>query len=132
MPYSYTVAIYLVVIGLAPLGWSPYATFCNSFLKSATLLELKYQLDGRQPVYLVSLPIFVAGSIGVAESKSLTALIITRIIQVSFFSVALREAYGSDRALVQAVCCRLALVLLATYIDQLNVDALWASISLYI
>ena len=27
--FSYTVAIYLVVIGVAPLGWSPYSTFCK-------------------------------------------------------------------------------------------------------
>ncbi|KAF8590682.1 MFS general substrate transporter [Ramaria rubella] len=75
---NYTVAIYLVVIGVAPLGWSPYSTFY-----------------GRQRIYLISLPIFIAGSIGVAESTSLAALILTRTIQGIGASSVLAVGAGS-------------------------------------
>ncbi|KAJ7583506.1 MFS general substrate transporter [Mycena floridula] len=61
---GYSVALYLVMIGLAPLAWSTYATFY-----------------GRRKIYLVSMPIFAAASIGVAESRTLTQLMITRILQ---------------------------------------------------
>ncbi|GAA6017760.1 hypothetical protein JCM10207_000488 [Rhodosporidiobolus poonsookiae] len=59
-----TVAIYILVIGLVPLIWAPYAG-----------------VYGRRPIYIVSLPIFALGSMGVALSNSLAALIVTRIIQ---------------------------------------------------
>ncbi|KIJ23886.1 hypothetical protein M422DRAFT_39390, partial [Sphaerobolus stellatus SS14] len=75
---NYTVAIYLVVLGVAPLGWSPYSTFY-----------------GRQIIYLISLPIFVGGSIGVAESRTLAQLIVTRIIQGTGASSVLAVGAGS-------------------------------------
>lgn len=59
-----TVSIFLVVIGISPLLWAPYAG-----------------LYGRRPIYLLSLPIFTLGSMGVALSPSLGVLIVTRIIQ---------------------------------------------------
>ncbi|GAA5876347.1 hypothetical protein JCM8547_008889 [Rhodosporidiobolus lusitaniae] len=59
-----TVAIYILVIGIAPLAWAPYAG-----------------VYGRRPIYVISLPIFVLGSMGVALSNSLAALIVTRVIQ---------------------------------------------------
>ncbi|GAA5915376.1 hypothetical protein JCM6882_000236 [Rhodosporidiobolus microsporus] len=59
-----TVAIYILVIGLFPLAWAPYAG-----------------VYGRRPIYIVSLPIFALGSLGCALSQSLAALIVTRIIQ---------------------------------------------------
>ncbi|BGP20130.1 hypothetical protein JCM10213_000786 [Rhodosporidiobolus nylandii] len=59
-----TVAIYIAVIGFVPLAWSPYAG-----------------LYGRRPIYVLSLPIFVLGSMGVALSQTLAQLIVTRIIQ---------------------------------------------------
>jgi MFS family permease len=55
---DYTVSIYLVALGAAPLIWAPLAGFY-----------------GRKPIYLASLPIFVAGSIGVSFSTTLGALI---------------------------------------------------------
>ncbi|KAF8519191.1 major facilitator superfamily domain-containing protein [Gautieria morchelliformis] len=77
---NYTVAVYLIVIGVAPLGWSPYSTYC------------KY---GRQRIYLTSLPIFVAGSVGVAESNSLVALILARTVQGAGASSVLAVGAGS-------------------------------------
>lgn len=75
---NYTVAIFLATIGIAPLAWSPYSTYY-----------------GRQKIYLVSLPIFVAGSIGVALSHNLVELIITRIIQGAGASSVLAVGAGS-------------------------------------
>lgn len=75
---NYTVAIYLIVLGSAPLAWSPYSTFY-----------------GRQIIYLVSLPIFIGGSIGVAESRTLSQLIVTRIIQGAGSSSVLAVGAGS-------------------------------------
>ncbi|EIN13032.1 MFS general substrate transporter [Punctularia strigosozonata HHB-11173 SS5] len=75
---NYTVAIFLVSIGVAPLVWAPYAT-----------------IYGRRPIYLVSLPIFVVASIGVALSRSLVALIITRIIQGAGSSSVLSVGAGT-------------------------------------
>ena len=61
---NYTVAIFLVTIGTAPLIWSPLSGFY-----------------GRKPVYLISMPIHVAASIGVGRSQNVGALIGTRILQ---------------------------------------------------
>ena len=61
---NYTVAIFLVTIGAAPLIWSPLSGFY-----------------GRKPVYLISMPIHVAASIGVGRSQNVGALIGTRILQ---------------------------------------------------
>ncbi|WVQ70615.1 hypothetical protein IAR50_000135 [Cryptococcus sp. DSM 104548] len=61
---DYTVAIFLVSIGVAPIFWSPFAGFY-----------------GRKPVYLASMPIMVVASVGVANSKNIGALIGTRILQ---------------------------------------------------
>lgn len=75
-----TVAIFIVVIGITPLVWSNYAGVCMSSHKLRKPLP-NHSTDGRKPIYLISLPIFTLGSLGVALSPSLTALIITRIIQ---------------------------------------------------
>ncbi|KAH8917525.1 MFS general substrate transporter [Atractiella rhizophila] len=61
---NYTVAIFLVTIGIAPLGWAAWG-----------------QLYGRLPIYLASLPLCVLGSFGVALCDSVASLIVTRIIQ---------------------------------------------------
>ncbi|KIR42486.1 dityrosine transporter [Cryptococcus deuterogattii 99/473] len=61
---NYTVAIFLVTIGVASVFWSPYSGFY-----------------GRRPVYLASMPITVVASIGVAQSKNIGAIIGTRILQ---------------------------------------------------
>ncbi|OWZ59705.1 dityrosine transporter [Cryptococcus neoformans c45] len=61
---NYTVAIFLVTIGVASVFWSPYSGFY-----------------GRRPVYLASMPIMVVASIGVAQSKNIGAIIGTRILQ---------------------------------------------------
>ncbi|KZO96853.1 MFS general substrate transporter, partial [Calocera viscosa TUFC12733] len=75
---NYTVAIYLVTIGVAPLAWAPYARFY-----------------GRKLVYLVSLPLFCVGSLGVALSGSLVGLIVTRILQGIGASSVLSVGAGS-------------------------------------
>ncbi|XAO22220.1 hypothetical protein I312_100988 [Cryptococcus bacillisporus CA1280] len=61
---NYTVAIFLVTIGVASVFWSPYSGFY-----------------GRRPVYLASMPITVVASIGVAQSKNIGAIVGTRILQ---------------------------------------------------
>ncbi|TXT11164.1 hypothetical protein VHUM_01915 [Vanrija humicola] len=61
---NYTVAIFIVSVAVAPIFWSPLAGFY-----------------GRKPVYLASMPIMVVASVGVAQSKSLGAIIGTRILQ---------------------------------------------------
>ncbi|WWD08489.1 hypothetical protein V865_006601 [Kwoniella europaea PYCC6329] len=61
---NYTVAIFILVIGIAPVFWSPYAGFY-----------------GRRPVYLASMPIMVVSSIGVALSKNVGGVTAARVIQ---------------------------------------------------
>ena len=61
---DYTVSVYLVVIGIAPLFWSPLSGFY-----------------GRKPVYLASMPIMAVASIGVALSNNVGAIIGTRVLQ---------------------------------------------------
>ncbi|WWC72432.1 uncharacterized protein I206_106394 [Kwoniella pini CBS 10737] len=61
---NYTVAVFIIIIGIAPVFWSPFAGFY-----------------GRRPVYLASMPIMVISSIGVALSKNVGSLTGTRIIQ---------------------------------------------------
>ncbi|WWD20555.1 hypothetical protein CI109_105031 [Kwoniella shandongensis] len=61
---NYTVAVFIVTIGIAPVIWSPFAGFY-----------------GRRPIFLASMPIMVVASIGVALSKNVGALIGTRILQ---------------------------------------------------
>ncbi|KZT59409.1 MFS general substrate transporter [Calocera cornea HHB12733] len=75
---NYSVAVYLVVIAFAPLAWSRASTYY-----------------GRRPVYLASMPVFVLGSVGVAESRTLAELIITRIIQGAGASSVLSIGAGS-------------------------------------
>ena len=59
-----TVAIFILVIGFAPIIWSPLSGFY-----------------GRKPVYLASSPLMIAGSIGVAVSRNVGDVIGTRILQ---------------------------------------------------
>jgi MFS family permease len=59
-----TIAIFIVVIGVAPIIWSPLSGFY-----------------GRKPVYLASMPITIAGSIGVALSRNVGDIIGTRVLQ---------------------------------------------------
>ena len=73
-----TVSIFLVVIGIFPLLWAPYAG-----------------LYGRRPIYLLSLPIFTLGSLGVALAPSLGILILTRIIQGAGSSAVLSVGAGT-------------------------------------
>ncbi|KAL7422665.1 hypothetical protein Q5752_001956 [Cryptotrichosporon argae] len=61
---DYTVAVFILTIGLAPVVWSTLSGFY-----------------GRRPVYLVSLPVMVVASIGVAVSRNVTELIVTRVLQ---------------------------------------------------
>lgn len=61
---NYTVSVYLAVLAIGPLVFAPYASYY-----------------GRRPVYLVSLPLYALGSIGVALSNSLVSLLLTRILQ---------------------------------------------------
>ena len=61
---DYTVAIYILTIGIAPLLWSPLSGFY-----------------GRKPIYLASMPIMAVASIGVAQSKNVGAIIGTRMLQ---------------------------------------------------
>ncbi|KZO96755.1 MFS general substrate transporter, partial [Calocera viscosa TUFC12733] len=75
---NYSVAVYLVVIAFAPLAWSRASTYY-----------------GRRPVYLASMPVFILGSVGVAESRTLVQLIITRIIQGAGGSSVLSIGAGS-------------------------------------
>lgn len=75
---DYTVCIYLVILALAPLVWAPYASYY-----------------GRQPIYLLSLPLYTIGSVGVAVSDSLVALILTRILQAFGASSVLSVGAGT-------------------------------------
>lgn len=59
-----TIAIFLLIIGFAPIIWSPLSGFY-----------------GRKPIYLASMPITIAGSIGVALSRNVGDLIGTRVLQ---------------------------------------------------
>lgn len=59
-----TIAIFILVIGFAPIIWSPLSGFY-----------------GRKPIYLASMPITIAGSIGVALSRNVGDVIGTRILQ---------------------------------------------------
>lgn len=61
---GYTVAIFIFVIGAAPLFWSTLSGFY-----------------GRRIIYLASMPIYVAASIGVARCNSVGSLIATRVLQ---------------------------------------------------
>lgn len=61
---NYTVAIFIVAVGLAPIFWSPLAGFY-----------------GRKVVFLLSMPIMAVASVGVAVSPSVGALIATRVLQ---------------------------------------------------
>ncbi|ORX41175.1 major facilitator superfamily domain-containing protein [Kockovaella imperatae] len=75
---AYTVAIFIVVLGISPLIWSPLSGFY-----------------GRRFVYLISLPILVAASFGVARSQSVGVLIGTRVLQAIGGSCVLAVGAGS-------------------------------------
>jgi MFS family permease len=61
---GYTVAIFIFTIGAAPLVWSTLSGYY-----------------GRRPIYLWSIPVYVASSVGVARCESVGALIGTRVLQ---------------------------------------------------
>ncbi|KAL7416263.1 major facilitator superfamily domain-containing protein [Mrakia frigida] len=73
-----TVAIFTAVLGAAPLIWAPLSGFY-----------------GRRPIYLISLPVHIAGSLGVVFSNSLGALIATRVIQAIGACAALSVGAGT-------------------------------------
>lgn len=75
---DYTVCVYLAVLAVGPLVFAPYASYY-----------------GRRPVYLLSLPLYSLGSIGVALSDSLVSLILTRILQAFGASSVLSVGAGT-------------------------------------
>ncbi|KAK4688268.1 ABC-2 type transport system permease protein, partial [Tremellales sp. Uapishka_1] len=75
---NYTVAVFIVVIGVAPVIWSPLSGFY-----------------GRRAVYLASMPIMVVASIGVAVSTDVGQLLGTRILQGIGSSCSLAVGAGS-------------------------------------
>lgn len=75
---NYTVAIFTATVGVAPLIWSPLSGFY-----------------GRKPVYLASMPIMTVASIGVAQSKTIGAIIGTRILQAIGSSAVLSVGAGT-------------------------------------
>jgi MFS family permease len=75
---NYTVAVFVVVIGFAPVVWSPLSGFY-----------------GRRPVYLASMPIQVVASIGVALCHDVGSILATRILQGIGSSCVLAIGAGS-------------------------------------
>ncbi|CDZ98104.1 Synaptic vesicle transporter SVOP and related transporters (major facilitator superfamily) [Phaffia rhodozyma] len=75
---NYTVAIFLLFLGSAPLIWAPLSGFY-----------------GRRNVYLASLPIFIGGSIGCSFSNTLGSLIATRCLQAIGGSAVLSVGAGT-------------------------------------
>ncbi|KAK4047439.1 hypothetical protein OIO90_006184 [Microbotryomycetes sp. JL221] len=73
-----TVCIYILTLAVCPLLWAPYSA-----------------VYGRRPIYLISLPLFSMGCLGVALSSNLTSLIITRIIQGAGSSSVLSVGAGT-------------------------------------
>jgi multidrug resistance protein len=73
-----TIALFIVSIGTAPLFWSPLSGFY-----------------GRRPIYLASAPIMLVSSIGVAFSRTVPQLIVTRILQGVGSSSVLSVGAGS-------------------------------------
>ncbi|GAA5901028.1 hypothetical protein JCM8208_007597 [Rhodotorula glutinis] len=79
-----TVAVFILCIGLFPLAFAPYSG-----------------LYGRRPIYLISLPVFALGCLGTALSRSLGALIATRILQAFGSSPVLSIGAGTIGDLYQ-------------------------------
>lgn len=75
---SVTVAIFVIIIGIAPVIWSPLSGFY-----------------GRKPIYLASMPLMVVASIGVAQSRTVAQLIGTRCLQGFGSSVPLVVGAGT-------------------------------------
>ena len=75
---NYTVAVFIVMIGFAPVVWSPLSGFY-----------------GRRPIYLASMPIMVVSSVGVALSNNVASLVATRILQAIGCSCVLAVGAGS-------------------------------------
>lgn len=73
-----SVAAFIVVIGISPLMWAPYAG-----------------VYGRKAVYMVSLPIFTLSSLGVALSPNLVSLFVMRCFQGVGSSAVLSVGAGS-------------------------------------
>ncbi|KAJ2326885.1 hypothetical protein IWW51_002046 [Coemansia sp. RSA 2702] len=61
---TWTITAYVIAMAVFPLLWSNLADFI-----------------GRKPVYALSMLIFTCGSVGCALSRSLTALIASRVVQ---------------------------------------------------
>jgi MFS family permease len=61
---NYTVAGFVLIMGIAPLFWSPFASFY-----------------GRRALYLASMPIGMVASVGVGLSRNVPDLVVTRILQ---------------------------------------------------
>ncbi|KAF8589764.1 MFS general substrate transporter [Ramaria rubella] len=61
---NYTVGVFVFTMALGTLIWAPYSRFY-----------------GRQPIYLMSLPLLCLGSLGVSLSTSVFQLVVGRIVQ---------------------------------------------------
>ena len=71
-------AVYILTIGIAPLFWARVSGYY-----------------GRRPTYLVSLPLYVLGSISVALSQNVAQLFGTRVLQGVGASSVLAVGAGS-------------------------------------
>jgi hypothetical protein len=100
----------------------------HNFLPS---IHLHGALDGRRIIYLVSLPVFIGGSVGAALSQSFGVLIGFRILQVSFWIDYCSWYSSMFRRLALAVCLRSARGQSQTFIAPKNAAVLWASSTPY-
>ncbi|KAJ2400818.1 hypothetical protein GGI23_001797 [Coemansia sp. RSA 2559] len=75
---TWAVTAYLIGLAVFPLMWSNLAD--------------RY---GRKPIYMISMLVFTCGSVGCALSKSLVALIISRVIQAAGSSAVQSSGAGT-------------------------------------
>lgn len=86
--FSVAVSMTMLASSLGYLIAASYSTFCefetefeSCHGRTDICFTLTCYLDGRRPVYLCTLPVFVIGSAGVAAAQSIPSLLFWRFVQ---------------------------------------------------
>jgi MFS family permease len=80
---------------IGSVSCASYSTFCKlHFLSSPSLLKCPTTTDGRRPVYVTSLPLMCAGSLGVALSRTVHELMVWRFLQAFGMSAGISVGSG--------------------------------------
>ena len=93
--FSIAVSLSIITNAIGSLLWASYSSYCKPHPRWILFhVSDLHWIDGRKPVYLLTLSIECLGSLGVASAKSVPTLLTWRVIQAFGSSSGLSVGMG--------------------------------------